>query len=319
MAQPLISIIIPTHNMRQWLGEALDSILAQPGDNYEVIVVDDGSTDGTRALIESRYADKVHYHYQPNRGRGAARNVGVALSKGEYIQFFDADDLMEPDALGARLRFLQDHPEYAAAYSHALVFWDDDPAHPFEPANRCYYTSGDILRAEIQTPFLLPIMVLMRREWVERVGGMDETLKSNEDWHFWLKVAGHGGQFAYVDGPPVARYRARHNNPPSSALTHALSGIQALERLKPIIAKRPDYRSLRLDYAIAKWRYEYGVCLLKAGHRQHGVRQILLSFLHNRDHLFAKLGLVVLSFCVSADQIERSYLRLRSIVKRHQV
>ena len=302
--------------MRPWIAEAINSVLAQTYPHCEIIVVDDGSTDDTRALIESRYANRVHYHYQPNRGPGAARNAGLSLARGEFIQFFDADDIMEMDTLGARLVFLQGHPEYAVAYGPATVFWDDDPDHLFESANRQYYTSEDILKAEIHTPFLLLIMALARREWAVRVGGMDESLRSNEDWHFWLKIAAAGGLFAYVDGPPVARYRVRRNSRSQPATMHLLSGIQALEKIRPLVVNRPDYLSLKLDRAVAGWRYGYGYALLREGQRKQGLREILGSLCHNHDGLAAKLTQVVLSLLVPPDQIESEFHRVRSLFRR---
>ena len=314
-----VSIIIPTYNMRHWIGETLDSILAQPGDNYEVIVIDDGSTDNTRGLIETRYADRVRYHYQPNRGRGAARNKGVELAQGEFIQFFDADDIMEPDALTLRLAFLQEHPEYAAAYGPVLTFLTNSPEAPWKGEQHRYHPSGDILKGAIHRPFLLPIMTLIRREWVTRVGGMNETLKSNEDWHFWLKVTAQGGPFAYVEGPPVARHRARSDHNPSTATRHMLSGVQTLERIKPLVADRPDYRTLQLDYALAHWRYGYGWAFAQAGHRQQGAWQILKSLRYNRSHLPAKSIQLLLILLVPARQIEAALGRCRRILKPYRL
>lgn len=232
---PLISIIIPTYNCRQWIAEAIDSALAQTYPDCEIVVVDDGSTDGTGDFLRERYGDRIRYLYQENRGRGAARNAGLKLARGAFIQFLDADDIMEADALRPRYEFLCANPQVAAAYGHVVLFWDGQPQETFETKNRQSYYNGDILQAEIHNPFLWTMMVLFRKEWADHVGGMDESLKSNEDWHFWLKMAAMGANFRFVDGPPVARYRARRNNPPSSAAIHLLSGVEALTRIKPLV------------------------------------------------------------------------------------
>jgi glycosyltransferase involved in cell wall biosynthesis len=315
---PLVSIIIPTYNMGQWIGETLDSILAQPGNNYEVIVIDDGSTDNTRELIETRYADRVRYHYQPNRGRGAARNKGVEFARGDFIQFFDADDIMEPDALTRRLLFLQEHPEYAAAYGRVVMFKTETPETLWEAEQHRYYPSGDILKDEIHRPFLQTITTLIRREWVEDVGGMDEALQSNEDWHFWLKVAARGGLFTYVDGPPVARYRTRLEHQTASPIKHLLSGVQTLERIKPLAAERPDYPTLQLDYAMAHWQYGYGWALAREGHRRQGAWQILKSLRYNRAHFPAKSVQLLLTMILPTCQIDPAWRRLLTILKKER-
>ncbi len=309
---PIVSIIIPTYNMRRWIGEAIDSALAQTYPACEVIVVDDGSTDGTADFLRERYGDRIRLHVQPNAGRAAARNKGFALSQGDYIQFFDADDLMEPDALRLRVDYLQQHPEVAVAYGRPLVFWEDDPAHPFPSDKERYFDQGIDLKTELHAPLLWTLMALVRRKWVARVSGMDEDLTSNEDWHFWLKIAAAGGQFAFVDGPPVARYRQRRANSPDAALAHQWSGIQTLEKIKSLVRDRADYPDLAVDRAIGRQQYGYGYWQLKAGSRKEGLRWLLTSLRHNRESLPAKLVQIGLALVFPPHKVESTYLRLRS-------
>ncbi|MCK0125015.1 glycosyltransferase [Gelidibacter sp. F2691] len=112
--QPLVSIIIPTYNRIQVIGETLDSVLAQTYTNWECIVVDDGSTDGTETLLTSflRKDDRIQYHKRPKRhlpGGNGARNYGFSLSKGDYIQWFDSDDLMVPEKLALKVKAMLKH------------------------------------------------------------------------------------------------------------------------------------------------------------------------------------------------------------------
>ena len=100
-SNPLVSIIIPAYNARRLIGESIDSVLNQTYSNCEILVIDDGSTDGTRAFLQHRYGDQIRYIYQKNQGRGAARNYGLRLARGKYIQFLDADDLILPDKIRA--------------------------------------------------------------------------------------------------------------------------------------------------------------------------------------------------------------------------
>ena len=102
---PLVSIIIPCFNAEACLQETLDSALAQTHPEVEIIVVDDGSTDGTRALVAA-YGDRLRVIHGPNQGAASARNTGTALARGEFLLYLDADDLLEPEAIASRLAAL---------------------------------------------------------------------------------------------------------------------------------------------------------------------------------------------------------------------
>ena len=114
---PLVSVVIPCYNQAHFLSEAIESVLSQTCESFEIIVVDDGSTDNTSELA-SRY-QKVRLLRQENRGVSAARNAGLAESEGEYVVFLDADDRLLPEALEVGLECLDDHPECAFACSHS--------------------------------------------------------------------------------------------------------------------------------------------------------------------------------------------------------
>jgi len=106
MANKLVSIIIPSYNSRQWVCDAIDCSLQQTYPHCEVIVVDDGSTDGTAELLSTNYGDKIRYVYQENRGLSGSRNTGLRNARGDYIQFLDADDLIALDKLEIQVRGL---------------------------------------------------------------------------------------------------------------------------------------------------------------------------------------------------------------------
>ena len=191
--EPLVSIIIPTYNMGHWIGEAIGSALAQTYSHCEIIVVDDGSTDGTGEFLRECYGDRIRYVYQDNKGRGAARNHGLRLARGGYVQFLDADDLILPAKIATHVAFLEAHPEYAAVYCHALVFYEDDPDHPWDHARQDAYCSGEILETEIHEPFLLPVMVLVRQVWVDKVGGFAGLRAAlPPDFFHMIKPMNHG-------------------------------------------------------------------------------------------------------------------------------
>jgi glycosyltransferase involved in cell wall biosynthesis len=117
--RPLVSILIPCYNAERWVGQAIDSALAQTWPNKEVIVVDDGSTDGSRAVIES-YGDRIRYEFGPNRGGNAARNQLLDLAKGEWLQYLDADDYLLPDKITWQVGYIKKNDNTDIIYSPAL-------------------------------------------------------------------------------------------------------------------------------------------------------------------------------------------------------
>ena len=117
---PLVAIIVPCYNQGQYLGECLDSVLAQTDQEWVCIVVDDGSTDET-AVVAKEYclkSDKIHYHYQENAGLPATRNKGIALTDSKYILPLDADDMLEPNYLEVVLGLFEENPDIKIAYTN---------------------------------------------------------------------------------------------------------------------------------------------------------------------------------------------------------
>ena len=126
LLQPLVSILIPCYNAERWVGQAIESALAQTWPNKEVIVVDDGSTDGSRALIES-FNGRIRYEFGPNRGGNAARNRLLELASGEWLQYLDADDYLLTDKITWQLDWLESDPMADIVYSPALFEqWMDE-------------------------------------------------------------------------------------------------------------------------------------------------------------------------------------------------
>ena len=127
MQSPLISCIVPVYNGERYLGEAIDSILAQTYGPLEIIVVDDGSTDGTAEVVAT-YGDQVRYLWQPNAGQAAARNHGLSVTQGEFISFLDADDLWHPEKLDRQIARFRTRAELEFCVTHVQNFWIPDLA-----------------------------------------------------------------------------------------------------------------------------------------------------------------------------------------------
>jgi glycosyltransferase involved in cell wall biosynthesis len=215
--KPLVSVVIPAYNRAATIGRTLDTIVAQSGWPVEIVVVDDGSSDDT-AAVARRHAPTARVIVQANQRRSAARNNGARLAAGEFLYFFDSDDLMEPGAVARLAGALHADPQAAVAYGRALVF-HDDPARAVPRLPFCD-TGGDLFRQQLDQPFLIPDMTMVRRSWFERVGGMTTRLDAAEDYHFFLKICALGGRYRCVGPEPVVRYREYRTvrTPPSHQL-----------------------------------------------------------------------------------------------------
>lgn len=302
---PLVSIIIITYNDRHWLGQAIDSALVQTYPHCEVIVVDDGSTDGTCEWVQRQYEDQIRYAWQEHSGRGAARNHGLAMAQGEYIQFLDADDLLAPHKVAIHVEFLETHPEFGAVYGRCQLFYDDARQHVWDWPRQVNYVSGDVLKQEIHRPFLLTNTTLVRKCWIDRVGGVDVHLRSNEDWDLWLRIALAGATFHYLPGEVVAWYRRRVNET-ARASVHLQSGVRVLRKLATLIESRKERQRLRLREAIGRWQYSYGHALVEEGQRRIGLIEMLKSLRLNREKIGHKLVTIGVLIFASPDQARRA-------------
>ncbi|MBN1681444.1 MAG: glycosyltransferase [Anaerolineae bacterium] len=187
---PLVSIVIPTYNHRRYICDAVDSALAQTYPNCEIIVVDDGSDDGTVTLLKSRYGESIRIIYQENRGLSAARNTGTRQSLGEFVNYCDADDKLLPTKVARCMDVFEQHPDAAAVYTDYEHVADDGEtvlARPHPPL-----PSGDIFCDLLIGPlgnFIHEAAPLVRRAAVIEAGGFNENLRAAEDWDLWLRVA----------------------------------------------------------------------------------------------------------------------------------
>lgn len=200
-----ISVIVPAYNQGHYLKEAIDSVLAQSYEDWEIIVVNDGSTDDTRAVAMSFSDDRVRYHYQSNQGLSAARNTGIALATGDYVSFLDSDDLFLAQKLELLLTLLADRPDLGFAAGQA-IFIDEEGARLNKTMDKA--PPPDLSEMLLGNPFHVG-SVLVRKRWLDHVGTFDETLRACEDWDLWLRLAKDGCQMGWV-AQPVSLYRIHH-------------------------------------------------------------------------------------------------------------
>jgi len=209
MVDPLVSVILPVHNAEASIARAIESVLAQTYRQFELIVVDDGSTDGTRGVVEPLASDRVRLIEQPHRGVYAARNLGTREARGELIAFIDSDDAWLPDRLASQVPLLQREEV-------GLVFGDAD--HLDEEGRHSKLSSfrvapprrGRAASAMVRCNFVPTITVVVRRRCLEEIGGFAETLPLSADYLAWFRIALRH-EIDYVDRP-VAHYTVRRGS-----------------------------------------------------------------------------------------------------------
>jgi GT2 family glycosyltransferase len=267
---PKISVIIPAYNAGAYIARAIDSVLAQTYQDFEIIVIDDGSTDNTRERVAA-YSNRVTYLYQPNSERSAARNRGLRAASGDFFAFLDADDQWLPERLAKELALFDRYPGLGLVYAYAKVM--DDHGGPYGTIGTAFPTEQAANFRAFEGLLLgkyLPIpTVLIRQQCLDTAGLFDEGVSISEDWDLWLRVA--------VDWPmgfvpePLAIYHVH-----GTFLPKSMTRGKAQETRPYIVRKVIDYartrgvsvpldleaqalanahwRSALLDYAVGNWR-----------------------------------------------------------------
>ncbi len=183
-----VSVVIPCYNTGHYLAEAISSALDQTQRALEIIVIDDGSTDETRRVVESFRDSGVIYHYQDNQGLPNARNAGARLAKGNYLAFLDADDLFMRDKLEVQTQFLERNPSIGLVAAHFIRVGKDGV--PLNRPPRLALPGGEVSLAEIVVacPFATHA-TLLSKQWFDRVGGYEDSLVAAEDWDLYVRLA----------------------------------------------------------------------------------------------------------------------------------
>jgi glycosyltransferase involved in cell wall biosynthesis len=199
MSAPLISVVLPVYNGERYLAEAIDSVLAQTHRSLELVVVDDGSSDGTPSVLEG-YGDRILRLRQENLGPGAARNAGLARAAGDFISFMDADDVLHPEKLEKQLATLEANPTADMCNAYVQNFWIE------ELQDERQQLSGWTM-ARPQLGYLLQ-GILVRRSVFARVGAFDDGLRVANDTDWFVRASERGMVMQSLD--EVLLYRRIH-------------------------------------------------------------------------------------------------------------
>jgi glycosyltransferase involved in cell wall biosynthesis len=234
----LVSVIIPAHNSERTLGRAMASVLSQTHSDLELIVIDDGSTDGTLELVRSYTTDeRLRMITRPEASGGPAvpRNVAMRTARGEWIAFLDHDDEWLPTKLEVQLGSVGE--DTALVYARTLIDRRGEDRVDYHALFKMQTHKGLCGRELIRLNFVPTLTTMVHRTWVERVGGFDPRLNGVDDHDYWLRVALSGGSFAFVDETVAVHHR--HSSNLSSRIDPHRLKVQMFSKLA---GEFPEYR-----------------------------------------------------------------------------
>lgn len=181
---PFFSVIIPTYNRATFITKAIESVLAQSFQNFELIVVDDGSTDNTEAIVKGIKSDRIQYHKKENAERAAARNFGAKISTGRYVNFLDSDDVVYPNHLRVAHEFIQQRGD--VEIFHLGYDVKDEGGSLLHSVNNVYSINHQILSGNILS---CNGVFILEKVFHQNQFNEDRALSSLEDWELWIRMS----------------------------------------------------------------------------------------------------------------------------------
>ena len=207
-AKPNVSIIMPTYNRGETLPRAIQSVLDQLYQHFELIIIDDGSDDNTEQAIRSIQDPRINYVRSNHKGASAARNIGIAQSKFRYIAFLDSDDEWHPDFLSTLLDILINAvPQIGVVF---CGYWYFSESEKIYKPQACTFEQGDILPELLRGNFVALPAAMIKKECISTCGDFDETLPCRHDWELWIRIS-EKWEFQYVDKPLLNVYKTQNS------------------------------------------------------------------------------------------------------------
>jgi glycosyltransferase involved in cell wall biosynthesis len=251
---PTVSIIMPAYNVAPYVAAAIESVLTQTYRDLELIVVDDGSADATVTIADgyARRDARIRVLRQANGGISSARNKALQAASGEMLAILDSDDIWLPTYLERQLAIFEQHQEIDVVTGNAWFLGsrlDGHTARPY-PDRRPAPDLKHILRDEIA----VFIMSVFRRRVYERIGGFDESLRTNEDYDFWIRAALAGFRF-WRNDEPLGRYRRRDDSLSAGELQMLRGILTVLYKTRPALGDYPEEAAI-LEAQIARFDAE---------------------------------------------------------------
>jgi len=238
MNTDLVSVIMPAFNAENYIQDAIDSVTRQTYTHWELIIIDDGSTDRTAVIVKDHLIrdNRVKYFYQDNEGQGAARNNGLRNSQGKYIAFLDADDIWLPEKLRVQVEIMFAN-KVDLVFSDAYVFEDKPVGEKTLDIPPGYYQGEEAVRKFLFCNYIPILTVLAKRSALESVNGFSELRNIHEDYDLWIRLLINGSSLLGIDSP-LAYYRS---HPGSSSGGEGKMLFFTINSLQHIKGKYPKY------------------------------------------------------------------------------
>ncbi len=255
---PLVSVIVPSYNYGHLISETLRCLQSQTYQNWECLVVDDGSFDDTAQIVAAfaREDSRIRYLRQENQKQAAARNTGIKNSKGEYFQFLDADDLIEPRKLELHTRYLEEHPEIDIVYSGVRYFSSENPDERLVSRRYSMWDDGGswmpevsgsgkaVLNKLLRNNIMVVNAPLLRRRTIEAVGRFNVALTPVEDWEYWIRCAAQGAVFHHDESSASHALVRSHSQSDSADGRRMLRATVRLRKAVQQLRLDPELREL---------------------------------------------------------------------------
>lgn len=248
---PQISVVIPAYNAERTIMKTIESVQQQTFKDFDLIVINDGSTDRTLEILQSIEDERLKIFSYENGGLPTARNRGLSHATGEFITFIDADDLWIADKLETQLAALQQHPEAGVAYSLTYFMYEKGETFAFHPCPPTLF-EGNVYDKLLVSDFIRSgSNVLLRKQAIDSVGGFDATLRSCEDWDCWLRLA---AKWTFVVVPKYQiLYRQASGAMSSKVETMKEAALTAME--KAYRAAPPELQHLKKQTMTSFYKY----------------------------------------------------------------
>lgn len=236
--QPLVSVIIPLYNAENFIVDTIDSVLKQTHKNIEIIVVDDGSKDLSVKRVRELNLSSIIVVQQTNKGASAARNHGLKLAKGEFIQYLDADDILHPEKIERQIDLLKNYSNFELVGCKWRYFKENInksfKTMPFNFSETTHFDKIDWLK---DRPYMIPHTWLVSKELIQLAGPWNENLTLNDDGEYFYRVIAASNGVAMVGGLAMAYYRAGNPNSLSTSRTKAsmLSWLESIKSYKMVM------------------------------------------------------------------------------------
>ena len=305
----MVSVIIPAYNAAEWIGETLQSVLAQSFRDLEIIVVDDGSIDDTVSVTKA-FGKGVKLIRKPHSGKSASRNAGIYAAQGEYIAFIDADDLWLPEKLELQLQMFSRNPNLGWVYSDGYLFEDKSTKNSMTFGSISHLYNGNILCPLLLRDFIPSPTPVIRRELLDEIGCFDETLLRNEpeDWDMWLRIAARY-PIGFVNHPLVRNRLHPNSLTAREGVVDTLEGkISIIERA---VKRNPERLSRLKDRSVANCHVAAGNALALSGElfkaRSMYFQAIRLAPMSGRAYVHLLISLLGKPTIYKAVQLRRRF------------